>query len=318
MAIGKFQIEELSDDGFEDLVWYICTKVFGKGVTKFAKGRDGGRDASFNATANEFPSKQSAWKGKTVIEAKHVNGAYRSCSEPVFFENQSSVINKQIIPKVKKLIDEDELDNYVVFTNRTLTGTYESKIRKHISNLTGLQEENVFIAGVEYIDLTLREYPQLINLASLKIRNRPYQFTYDEFSEVIETLCSEFKEFNASTTDAPISRIPMEKKNLLNDMTDEAWTEVEKDYFISFGQIRNFLAEPENDRVQEKYIDMVNQIKLSVLDGLSRGQSILHILDSIYRMAIETHPVLKDNKFLTRATIYYMYWICDIGRKSDD
>ena len=47
----RFPIHDLSDTGFEQLVVLIGRELMGIGITSFAPGRDGGKDAKLEGTA---------------------------------------------------------------------------------------------------------------------------------------------------------------------------------------------------------------------------------------------------------------------------
>ena len=109
----SFPFHDLGDDEFEELVRHICMEILGTGTITFATGPDGGRDACFEGTAQKFPSTNSPFAGKFVVQAKHTSNPAGSCSSKEF-----SRLLDQEAPKIKKLIDDDEADYYLVFTNR--------------------------------------------------------------------------------------------------------------------------------------------------------------------------------------------------------
>jgi hypothetical protein len=58
---------EAIDAESEGLVVLICREIMGIGVTSFAPGRDGGKDAKFEGTASAFPSSAGPATGKFII-----------------------------------------------------------------------------------------------------------------------------------------------------------------------------------------------------------------------------------------------------------
>jgi len=110
----KFPLENLTDTEFEKLVALICHKVLGTGTVVFSVGKDGGKDARFNGKANNFPSESKSWEGKIIIQAKHTQRANASCSDSDF----QSILKTSVIPAINKLKENDELDYYLLFTNR--------------------------------------------------------------------------------------------------------------------------------------------------------------------------------------------------------
>lgn len=124
-----YRLENLSDDDFEKLVNTLCQKILGTGVVDFSKGRDGGRDGRFSGTANEYPSKVEPWNGRFIIQAKHTEDYKASCSDKPFYDNESSIVNKEVI-KLNKLLQEGEvIDNYLIFTNRKETESRENAVQ---------------------------------------------------------------------------------------------------------------------------------------------------------------------------------------------
>jgi hypothetical protein len=131
----KYAYEDLGDEQFENLVVFLCQRLLGISVQGFAKGVDGGRDAKFVGTAELHPSKAAPWVGITIIQAKHTNGYNRSFSESDFYGsngNTNTVLGKEI-PRIKKLRENKQLDNYMLFANRRLAGNAESEIVAYIA-----------------------------------------------------------------------------------------------------------------------------------------------------------------------------------------
>jgi len=143
----KYPLENLTDDKeFEDLVALICEKILGTETIIFSVGKDGGKDAIFNGTANKFPSETNPWKGKIIIQAKHTQRPNASCSDSDF----KKILEYEVIPSIKKLKENNEIDYYLLFTNRKLSGIQYKKIEDLISTQTDV--ENIII-GKERIDL---------------------------------------------------------------------------------------------------------------------------------------------------------------------
>lgn len=67
----KYNYSEISSKQFENLIIHLCYKLLGFGTKTFSDGADGGRDARFDGTANEIPSRNTPWSGLTIIQAKH-------------------------------------------------------------------------------------------------------------------------------------------------------------------------------------------------------------------------------------------------------
>ncbi len=109
----KYQYHDLSEAQFEELAIAVCREILGIGVQGFSVGKDGGRDARFHGKAQAYKSQTHLWDGLIIIQAKHTNGFNEKFSDPSFFENQSSVIKKEI-SKIKTLFEANELDYYII------------------------------------------------------------------------------------------------------------------------------------------------------------------------------------------------------------
>lgn len=182
----KYAYEDLHPDQFEQLVVLICRHLLGMGVQGFAKGVDGGRDAKFIGVAQLLPSKASPWNGTVIVQAKHTSGYNRSFSESDFFNLKSAntVIGKEV-PRVKKLRDAKNLDYYMLFANRRLTGNTESDLRAHISAMCGLSEQSIMLCGLEQLESWLKEFPDVPVKAKLDPVDSPLIVSPDELSEVV-------------------------------------------------------------------------------------------------------------------------------------
>lgn len=180
----KYQYHDLSNEQFEEIVIAICIELLGMGVQKFSTGRDGGRDARFDGRAQNFISKTDLWDGLVVIQAKHTNAINEKFSDSDFFANQSSVINKEI-PRIKKLLENNSLEYYILFSNRKLPAGANENILNHISLETGLDKRRIFIAGIEQMELYLKYYPRIRDVVSINPFEMPLTLEPDDLAEII-------------------------------------------------------------------------------------------------------------------------------------
>ncbi len=166
----KYAYEDLSDKQFEDLTVFLCQCLLGISVQGFSKGPDGGRDAKFVGTAELHPSKAAPWVGTTIIQAKHTNGYNRSFSEPDFFSasSQNTVIGEEI-PRIKNLRANKQLDNYMLFSNRRLSGIAESDILAHIAKECYIPEASIYLCGLKQLETWLKTFPKVPKLANLDL-----------------------------------------------------------------------------------------------------------------------------------------------------
>ena len=242
---------DLSDEQFEKIVVAIGQRLFGAGLMGFAAGKDGGRDAKFKGTAERYPSKVSPWSGCTIIRAKHTNRLNASFSDPTVcnVDKLTGLICKEI-PKIKDLYESGEAQNYLLISNRTLSGIAEPKLTKLISDQTGMDIENIALAGTQQLDDWLDLFPDAkaslnINslLSPLIVRPDDPADTIEGFREAVAVASSD------EDRSTPTPRTPLAKKNRLNNMTPDFETTLRKLYFELMFDIRKFLSDPIDQRV---------------------------------------------------------------------
>ena len=225
----KYAYENMSEEQFELLVLAICKKLLGISVQGFAKGPDGGRDAKFHGVAELHPSKADPWRGITVVQAKHTNGYNRSFSESDFFNpnSENTVIGKEK-PRIQGLRSKGQLDNYMIFSNRRLTGNTETEIRSHISKTCNIPESSLYLVGIEQIESYLKDFPEIIDQVKLDPVDSPLIVSPNDLAEVIEALARQKDVLVAAAAKPPVPRVDYETKNALNNMTPEYAKEQEE------------------------------------------------------------------------------------------
>lgn len=314
----KYAYEDLSEDQFEQLVVLLCRHLLGMGVQGFAKGVDGGRDAKFVGVAQLLPSRTGPWNGTVIVQAKHTNGYNRSFSEGDFFnpKSENTVIGKEV-PRIKKLRDGKQLDHYMLFANRKLTGNAESDIRSHIAKTCGLPEQSIMLCGLESLESWLKEFPDVPDKANLDPVDSPLIVSPDELSEVVQALARHMDEA-ASTLDAPPTpRTPYETKNTVNGMSAEYAKALRKRYLKETAQVKVFLAAPENEELLRMYESVVDEFQLKIISKRKDYQSFDEVMEYLLDLLFKRDPLLSANKRLTRVMLFYMYWNCDIGEGDD-
>lgn len=312
----KYAYEDLSYDQFEKLVVFLCQKLLGIAVQGFAAGADGGRDAKFHGMAELFPSQVGPWNGKTVIQAKHTNGYNRNFSEFDFYSpnNKNTIIGKEI-PRIKKLKAGGHLDHYMLFANRSLSGNAESLIRTHIANECGLSEESVYLCGVEQLEVWLKQFPNVAILANLDPIDSPLIVSPDDFSEIVQAF-ARHKDFVLKEIDnPPTPRMTYKDKNTRNNMSEEYAEASQKMFLKETESIGKFLASPENRDLLQMYESVVEEFQIKIIAKRKDYQTFDDVMNYLSDLLINRDPILRQQKHkrLTRAILFYMYWICDIG-----
>ncbi len=312
----KYAYENLGDDQFENLVVCLCQRLFGVSVQGFAKGPDGGRDAKFVGTAELHPSKAKPWLGTTIIQAKHTNGFNRHFSEPDFFnpDGKKSVIWEEI-PRIKNLRIKSQLDHYILFANRRLGGNTESLIREHISKECGIPLESIYLCDVEQLERWLKMFPEAARQADLDPVDSPLAVSSDDLSEVVQALARQKTGISQVMDDPPTARVSYQKKNGINKMTAEYAAAMRKKYLKETAQIRTFLAAPENLSLLQMYESIVDEFQLKIISKRKDYQTFDEVMEYLIDLLFHRDAILRqrNNKRLTRAVLFYMYWNCDIG-----
>lgn len=316
----KFAYEDLSDDQFEVLIVLLCQRLLGIAVQGFAKGPDGGRDAKFVGTAELHPSKAAPWVGTVIVQAKHTNGYNRSFSELDFYSTSSSntVVGKEV-PRIKKLREAKQLDHYMLFANRRLTGNSETEIRDHIAAECGVPASSIYLCGLEQLELWLKRFPEVAQEANLDAVDSPLIVSPDDLAEVVQALARQKDGLTALLDDPPTVRVTYEEKNALNNMTAAYAKEQRRKYLKETAQIRTFLASPENIELLRMYESVVDEFQLKILAKRKDYQTFDEVMEYLVDLLFSRDPVLRQHahKRLTRAILFYMYWNCDIGEVDD-
>ena len=316
----KFAYEDLSDDQFEVLIVLLCQRLLGIAVQGFAKGPDGGRDAKFVGTAELHPSKTAPWVGTVIVQAKHTNGYNRSFSELDFYSTSSSntVVGKEV-PRIKKLREAKQLDHYMLFANRRLTGNSETEIRDHIAAECGVPASSIYLCGLEQLELWLKRFPEVAQEANLDAVDSPLIVSPDDLAEVVQALARQKDGLMALLDDPPTVRVTYEEKNTLNNMTPAYAKEQRRKYLKETAQIRTFLAAPENIELLRMYESVVDEFQLKILAKRKDYQTFDEVMEYLVDLLFNRDPVLRQHahKRLTRAILFYMYWNCDIGEVDD-
>jgi hypothetical protein len=320
MKLAKFSYEDLSDDQFEKLVVFLCQRLLGISVQGIAKGPDGGRDAKFVGTADLHPSTVAPWVGITIIQAKHTNGYNRSFSEPDFFSvtAKNTVIDKEI-PRIKKLFVAKQLDHYMLFSNRRLAGNAETEIRDYIASESGIPSSSLYLCGIEQLEIWLKRFPQVAKDVDLDPVDSPLIISPDDLAEVVQALARQINSVQVLLDDPPTSRVTYEKKNILNNMSVEYAKAQRIKYLKETGQIRTFLAAPENVEILHLYESVVDEFQLKIIAKRKHYQTFDEVMEYLVDLLYSRDPVLRQHfhKRLTRAMLFYMYWNCDIGEVED-
>lgn len=305
----SFPLYDLNNQEFEKLVVLICERILGTGTINFSTGPDGGRDAKFTGKAQNFPSKTSPWEGKFIIQAKHTEKPNAKCSDYDF----KNILDDEVNQRLKKLIENNELDYYLLFTNRRLSGVTDAKISDFIKS--NLAIENCLI-GDEKIQLWLKEYPEIAKSLDLNKLFIPFEFYEKDLKEIV----IKFFEMKADLGKTvkrkhdQLKYIDKTVKNELNNLSKEYFEFIKRNSLGYFYKIEAFLKDPVNNQYKTFYDNTVLDLNETVIVRRDEYHKFDEVLKEIYDYVM-THNFqsLKEKRKLVHVFLHYMYWNCDIG-----
>ena len=304
----KYPLENLpSDKEFEDLVALICERILGMGTNIFSVGKDGGKDGKFYGKANKFPSETNPWEGKIIIQAKHTHRPNASCSDSDF----QTILKNEVIPSIKKLTDNKEIDYYLLFTNRKLSGIQDKKI-EDLLDAENFVENRVI--GSERIDLWLKEYPEIAKILKLNRLLLPLEFDETDLKDIVEAF-SELDIKKGDLPDIPEDR-NIDRKNEINKLSKAYFDDVIKKNMPYFEQIQQFLSNPINKELLQKYENTIDDINEEITIHREEYDKFEMILNYLFKLVLGRFPELNDRRSLVRVFIHYMYYNCDIGKNN--
>ena len=312
--MSRYPIHDLTNIEFEKLVVLICRELMGIGITSFAPGRDGGKDAKFEGTATAFPSTAAPATGIFVVQAKHTASPVASCSD---YEFETTLIDKEI-PKIKRQFDEGRLTHYLLFTNRRKTGGAEDRITDRIKSATGIQ--HVWLRGLEDVERELLFHPHIAIAAGLDKLRSPILFVPEDLRDVIVALHAHRQAIpTAFDSEHDFRDYPgLPKKNEINGLTPDYDAYIREISMPHFHAVEQFLKNPRNESLKEQYHAVADELKGQLIVHRDRFQTFDEALEIVYNLVHERCPDLQgaSRRRLIKIIIHYMYVNCEIGQKS--
>lgn len=306
---------DLSDTQFENIVVSLGQFLFGVGLIGFSKGKDGGRDAKFVGTAQHYPSNASPWKECTIIQAKHTNGINTSFSDKAFYnpDCESGIIYEEL-QRITKLVQSGEMQNYLLVSNRKLSAITENKIRIMLAENTGLSIEQIGLAGIEQLNTWFTNFPEAKRSINVNPLEGPLIVDPDEMAKTIEAFSEVFDTLDIDLVDLPVPRTTYEEKMSLNNMSIEFSKKLRHLYLPLTKQIAQFLSDPRNEEYRISYQEAAEEFSLKIIEKQKNDDLFDGIFNFLVDLLVDRSSILKSNKRLTRAMLFYMYWNCDIGK----
>ena len=307
----RFDLTSLYNDQFEDLVIALCIEILmGVGVQKYASGKDRGIDARFVGKSKLFST-----EGIHIIQAKHSNSPVSTFSDNSFFKNRDSIINCEI-PKIRKLYEEQELDFYILFSNRKLTAGSAIDIKNHIANATSISKNSIMLIGSEIIYEHLRTNPDIPIKYNIDGFYSSIGVVPDELMNVIEAFAKVLKPLDSCDHDQKPKAIKLCNKNKINGLSDSYFDYIKQTSYRYFDEIEKFLRNPLCLSYKTSYMESAEHLQSRVLAELSNGKTMDDILNAVYENLLNGNNYLLENKKLAKIFLHFMYCYCDIGKKN--
>lgn len=303
-----FFLHALPTSVFEELAGHLCQEVLGTGTIVFSEGKDGGRDGTFEGTANKFPSEKECWSGKFLIQAKRRNNPDSSCTDPEF----GKLLDKEL-PKVKKLCSDGEVDYYLLFTSRKLSGNASSPLLVRIKTETGVKDAKIL--GKEWINLQLSRCPDICRTLNLTRHSAALRIFPENIRAVIEAFAKN-QEVIAKALAAPYHydfEPDIEKKNALNKLSEAYFKNIQDRYQSYFHQVQAFLKDPINQKYQQRYYNIVEEINNKLLTHRDEYERFEEIFDELYDQIYAATPEQWEDSRIIYVFLHFMYCNCDIG-----
>ena len=305
--VDAYRLYELEYKEFEALVGHICHVILGTGTITFADGKDGGRDGRFTGTSNRFPSLQSPATGKFIVQAKHTIEPMASCSDKSF----EKILTSEL-PKLDALIADDELDYYLLFTNRRLTAGKEKLLRKKMCALKGIKD--AWVIGFPLIDSYLKENKNLVKICNLDKFRAPFKIIPEDLALVVSEFYIQRPNIKAQDGSHNFNYVQLKQKNKINKLSTEYFEYIESDSMRFFMDIKSFLENPRNVAYQEQYQATSDELKAKLIVHKDKFDGFDETINFLYDEFIESSNLLKRKRRLVNVFLHYMYCNCDIGR----
>lgn len=218
-----------------------------------------------------------------------------------------------------KLIDEQELDSYMLFANRKLSGGTQAEITSYLANETGLDLEKIGVLGRDDLNMFLGRYKYMVDMVNLTPLTKAPIIRPSDLADLIEEFAKVFDRLAITNDFSPVIRTTYAQKNIINNMRDDAAEYYKKQYMMYMHQIDTFLKDPMNQSLQSKYQEAVEEFQIKFIIPKKRDLKYFdEIFDALVDLLVNRDSFLNRNIRLTRIMVFYMYWNCDIGDANSD
>lgn len=144
-----FALHTLGWKGFQDLCLAIAKESFGPVVQAFTTTHDGGRDGTFYGRWKDKAG-QKTLSGSFTFQCKFTSKPNRSLAGKSLYDE---------LHKAGKLAKKGLCKNYILFTNYSVSGKLEQRLRAQFCAIPGLK--NFLVFGKEWLTEHIKTSPRL-------------------------------------------------------------------------------------------------------------------------------------------------------------
>lgn len=142
------------------------------------------------------------------------------------------------------------------------------------------------------------------------------RFSWEDLREVISQL-SEASDRVPTHSSSDFTDLDLTRKNELNRLGADYFEMMRQHHEPYFGRIDRFLAEPVNEGQRDLYFRVVDELRTKLAAGRSNFASFEQALLRFVELAVDDKPSeMKPHRALLTILLSFMYFNCDIGRKS--
>ena len=155
--VANYKFHLIRPDEFEELAAIVLKETYKIPFLIFKNGKDGGRDAVARNINMDFGGRtRNVLKNKNVIvQVKHTKNESATFNDGT----RNRVFGKEK-ENVQRLVDDDELDIYIIVTNYKLPAGQFVKLEKSFKDVGA---KTVVVVGYETLSLWLNSSPELKN-----------------------------------------------------------------------------------------------------------------------------------------------------------
>ena len=157
----KYKFHSIGSREFEKLTVAVLKDIYKVPFSTFKEGRDGGRDAVAQRVNIDLGGGNVLMNQNVIVQVKHTTNESAKLTDGT----RKSIFEKGEEEKVKKLVEDKELDIYIIVTNYKLPAGQSVALQKFFKN-AGAKE--VFVLGYEKLSDQLNDSLQLLNKVFLQ------------------------------------------------------------------------------------------------------------------------------------------------------